>query len=594
MISWRTSVAPPTASTLSFSGFESGGGQGVVNTVPYTATVSGTISANWSITTSSSRGIEGVGESGQTVLGTTNSVVSGTSFTSSTRLSTERISTSTTSTATSTSQATTTASFASTRPTSTTQTSSNSQTYTTSSFVTTTLNRLTRTTASATITRDATTTSGSQLVAGLYATVWKAESSEVLWTANASALGDIGLQAASDAGGTESQFTVQPFTETVAFAVVDKINTSTTRTISAASSGGSTTFQRTTQGTSEGISIEFGHLPMKTFSTQTQTIGTQVSNFTSTVFSSFSRTISWEPHTITQFGRSWTKTKTSFSGVEFDLTTTISASRTAETANNSFVTSSSSSLTLPGQTAITSTVVGVFPSTTQVTGEQVGLPYSASNDEVRGSTGLAENTAYWGATKIASFPFRRLEGFSGVTGGGGIANFYAANGLNETYVAQDAYVSAARSVSTAMPGREIVLETSSGDTDNPDYSTVGTAILSGLSGSATTTTTGSSNTSSSFTFELQPQGSAVRYTGPTNSLLFHANLGPSETVYHSIGSGVFADTDGSTFSTSLHVSSFSGSDSRCQFLRPLTFIEPGPTTNSVLVWSAPRNSTALP
>lgn len=593
MISWRTSVAPPTASTFSSSAFESGGGQGVVNTVPYTATASGTISANWSITTSSSRGIEGGGESGQTVLGTTNSIVSGTSFTNSTRLSTERISTSTTSTATSTSRATTTASFASTRPTSTTQTSSNSRTYTTSSFVTTTSNRLTRTTASATITRDATTTSGSQLVAGLYATVWKAESSEVLCTANASALGDIRLQAASDAGGTESQFTVQPFTETVAFAVVDKGDTSTTRTISAASSGGSTTFQRTTQGTSEAISIEFGHLPMKTLATQTQTIGTQVSNFTSTVFSSFSRTISWEPHTITQFGRSWTKTKTSFFGVEFDLTTTISASRTAETANNSFVTSSSSSLTLPGQTAITSTVAGVFPSTTQVTGEQVGLPYSESNDEVRGSTGLAENTAYWGSTKIASFPFRRVEGFAGVTNDGALARFYAANGLDQTYLA-DAYALVARSVSSAMPGREFVLETSSGDTDNPDYSTVGTAILSGLSGSATTTTTGSSNTSSSFTFELQPQGSAVRYTGPTNSLLFHANLGPSQTVYHSIGSGVFADTDGSTFSTSLHVSSFSGSDSRCQFLRPLTFIEPGPTTNSVLVWSAPRNSTALP
>jgi hypothetical protein len=614
MISWTISVEPVTSSTASTNVYSSGGlflqhYNEVALGVPAISVALGVRrnestfrTARWSETIQNESGVDAT-VNATTIRGTTNSTSTvgtfdGNAQTGSTNrtvtlLGTVASQTSTTTTAqrTSTGTSTTTQNYV---VYTTTNPSASSDIVTTATMTATrTAHRTTSATHSLEI--DATTTTGSHLDNVAAATVYQANTrhatdANVIWVADQSLIeDDIATGAAIEAATSTTRTTLYPDTQTMTYSVVaksatseiDHTNVSSTQNLAFVSGQNTTT--ETTYVTSEFA------IPQLTSNGQTETQRTTASNRTTSVFTSnvFGAAFT---KTATQLGTSLFKVGNTFYGLQCDRTYTWQTSRTIKAEDNAWVTSGSTTTSAAAPTSTWTTSSAL--SDTQVV---VGNPISQSTQEVRGITTML--MLHGQATTVSGGSVSRVvEIKTGVrTPQNSVAGFYAANGLDETLFVDDAYAFASRGVSTANPV-SFAIFSSYGDSEYPDFDQIGSASFSGLNGTATTTTSSGSETSSSFTFALQPQGNGrVEQTNSTRNLAaFIGTLGTFETLLVTIPRGVYRKSNGDTVSHSEQVVSYT-SGSGVEWLEPVTYFRStADQSKTAILWTAPRNSTALP
>ncbi len=590
MISWTISVEPVTSKTASSFEYSSGGlvvgvfSNGEQPTASLGVRISNSTSRqeNWSLTEQSAYHLTGT-TIGRTVRGATSNV-SGDSLTI---LATAASQTSTTATATidrvsitisstETYQAYTTTSFMQDEKSVTSTTFTDSE----RSF-----QRTTRTTSTAVV--DLVTTTGLHLNNVAAATVYQANTGQaananVIWVAGQATQGGLDLLAASSVAQSRTRTTIYPPSETREFSVVDASNTGFSFSNSLVSQ--SFTFLKTTvtEFEAEATTTDYVGIPQFTFTFIDQLIETQQTEIEETVFPSNSFNAVFTK-TVTQIGGKWQTLNDTFLGSSCNFLYRIGTSRTAIGQDNFYTTSSQ---TISSETAPTA-IYATGPDRTGQTSVAVGSPINRTTRHGAGVTGLFTDVGGY-TTAIASKVSRGLELVMGVRAGSNneVVGYYGANGIS--YSANQPFYSASRSVLTARPGTYEIFN---------QGSKIGTVSVNGLSGSATTTASDSASSSSgSLTFAIVPTGSpkTIRAQNTQDVAGCNGSLGVSETLYATVIRGVYKKPDGQTISKSHEISSFtSGSD--INYLQPVTHFEPtSVNSSSEILWTAPRNSTALP
>jgi hypothetical protein len=329
-------------------------------------------------------------------------------------------------------------------------------------------------------------------------------------------------------------------------------------------------------------------IPQITTSTTQAKTTTQTSGFSTTIFESSSLTAVLTTES-TQIGTTRQKTNDTVVGLACNRTFSSVVTRTAKAANTLWTTTSSSTQTATGDTASWTTNAGGSADSFTVT----GLNYSFEKIEEAGVTAMSTLKGH-ATTAIAPRVSRIIEKRAGVRApDNAIAGFYNANG--QSFFAYDAFVFASRFVSTANPTSFLIYK-NIGDLEDIDLEEFGSASLSGLSGSATTTTSDESQTSSSFTFELAPAGAAqlLRDYQYQNLASCDGVLGVSETAFVTVPRGAYKLLNGQTVFREEQVFSYTDG-SGIQYMEPVTYFDSTLATSSTaILWTAPRNSTALP
>jgi hypothetical protein len=440
-------------------------------------------------------------------------------------------------------------------------------------------------------------TNGSQYAGGfgsaLYATIYQAQNNEVIWTAANSAITNVFSGPASLAATTATRVTVNPITDTFAYSVID---TSETITFSAlAQSFAQEITAVTTEQTSfvaTGITAGLWRLPHETTTVNRPTIKTVPTTLSQTVFAESAMTVAWQALTVTQLGEYITKTPITRLGIAFEDSFRLSTTRTRLDQNQGYATSQSYVITLPG--SVVTTGFGTD------TGTITSWGFSESTSARSGKTSYLPR-ALGATTTMPTFAYpyegRTIEGLVGFrTPNDSVAAFYDLAGINEALVFANLFPLASRGVTTVMPINNFDYYTSSGDEENYDIGNAGILSLSGLSGTGTSTATvGSETSKETFTFEFTPQGQGFRTTiAQRTSVGSVANLGKFETAYYGFLGGIYLQ-DGSTTVSKTRGFSSLASGSAAQYYEPISFFT---VTNfserTALVWTASRNSMAVP
>lgn len=622
MISWTISVEPQWSSTALTHVYSSGGlfkqdyGFGALGAPALSSALgvlendSTFVSRNWSGTTSSVDAIDfqagGFKAFKTTIHGTTNSTVVNTA-----RNSNNLISASTrnvTVLATQASQTITTTTAQRTRTTtqqstqnyqvySTTALNSEDTTYRTTTIVTSLSRSYKRTLSQThTVEIDATTTTGSHLGGAYAATVYQANTrhasnANVIWVAAQSVVSDgIPEGAASDYATSTTRTTIWPVEATSPLSVFNNSATSaTTYTNSQTSQNLAFVRTKNTQTVATNVLYDFA-IPQITVTENGITATTENTNRNTTVFSSNTFT-AFNTSNETQTGISFFKLNDTKFGFAVDRTYEQTVSRERKTADTFWLTTGTTTSTQSAPTAIWKT-----SSAQSDTQNIAGNAFSQSTRIESGVT--TQRPSPWQATTaIADSARFEIEAVSGVrTPSNNILGYYEADGIATTLFAEEAFAFASRNVQTAMPTSFAVFS-NNGDLEELDLTEIGTASLSYLDGSATTTALdGTDTTSESFTFALVPegQGSTFRASSVNNIVSCGGQLGISETAYVTTPAGVYKDLTGATVSKSEEVASYSFGDG-LQYLEPVTFFKTAATNSvSAIVWTSPRNSTALP
>lgn len=607
MISWTFSVEPIWSKTASTHEYFSGG-----LFVPFgsidaetTFTAGGVRdddstyrTENWSETIENITEVGAATILGTTIRGSTNSTDSSGTFDDGTAqsgstsrrvtfLATQAGQTSTTTTAqrtrTTTEESTQTFSLLTT-----VQTESGSRTFPTTTNITSQTSTYSKSvTQTHSVAIDTITTVGSHLNNVYAATVYQANTryatdADVIWVADQSAVEDgIAQGAASDYATTTTRTTIYPSSETTVFHVFDKQATSMVEHSNSLES------QNLAFVTTKAVATEITRVvyelnfPQITTNEEGFLYVTENTNTENTIFASnsFQAVLT---KGATQTGSSVIKLSDTQRGLACGRTFYATTTRTIKEEDASWTTSLITTGSAPAETA-TYKSLGTPNTTLTATGN----PVSFSTQEACGITTIL--VPAWQATTTNSpLPRIEIERVTGVrTPDNEIAGYYVADEF--AYFANSAFVSASRSVVTVRPATFLISDSG--------FSQVGTASMSSLSGTATTTglSDDTSTTTSSFTFSLQPEGvGTTSRIGGSNSVVSCGSLGVSQTAFVTIRNGVYKDLSGATISKTAEISSYA-SGSGTQFLSTVSFFQTAQTqTADKIVWTSPRNVTALP
>lgn len=628
MIQWTTSVAPPTAFSFSQSFSEEAQAQpGLTDTrsLGITTTSSGVWSSTEGGRTAAPNAFAPTIILERFILGNFDSTESGPTFTNVTLNSTEPGQTSTTATQQFFADIIFTTSaqrFVPTIVTATTTTGDSAETTTTAfsfSSVSTTRSTFSKDTSSRTV--QSVTSSGTHLGGVLAATIYQADDSEVLLIADASQISDIHGGAATEQATTATRITVQPVTDVSVLHVLNPANADlTTQIYSSVAATASQQFAAVTQENTTSTSIVILQaIPAITESVFTQITATTTASESRQVFSSFSTSLSYKTSASTQTGISIFTNQTHFNGqtnttiytdyvtrtvsAQLPFTTSFATSTSIESPLVTFTTTSQINTTTGS-----STNTGTATSTTSVQSESKAADYFSAGETKHSRTVIAENIN--AATTLSRFAsvFRSIVGRAGVRGPQDeVFESYAAQGLESTiYVDEQLYANASRGVLTLLPKTLLFYTDNIYDYEaETTYSHVGTISISKLSVTGTSTATYSTNSTTSisantFTFALAPAGSAITQQIATARQSGVAELGKFETAVQRVAAGVYSSvfTSGGGATTRLtapELSVLEGGGQPAE-LFPITFFTTRSSSQNAysIVWSARRNSTALP
>lgn len=478
---------------------------------------------------------------------------------------------------------------------STTALTSDNTTYRTTTGITSQTRSYRRTTTQTqALTIDATTTTGSHLNNVYAATVYQANTrhasnADVIWVANQSVASAIAEAAASDNATSTTRTTIWPVTKTTEFSIFDNTTTSSSSFTNSQSSQNLPFVRTNNVAAIETYVLYDFAIPQVTVTADGASTVTENTSVNNTIFLSNSFTAA-KTRSATQTGVSITKISDTQLGLACDRTYYKTATRTIKANDTLWTTSGTTTSTAPAPSATWKTS-SAGSDTLAIEGNKI----SQSTRREEGRTTLL--IPPWQAkTTIAADSARiDIEAVSGVrTPDNKISGYYGAEGIS--CFADDAFVRASRNVQTAMP-TSFAIFTNLGDLEELDLSEIGTATLSSLSGTATTTETdGTETVSSSFTFELTPEGNGTTFrgSGTNNVVSCGGTLGVSETAFVTIPAGIYKNLSGATVSKTEEVSSYT-SGNGLKYSECVTFFETTATTSvSALVWTSPRNSTALP
>lgn len=562
------------------------------------------ITNNWSQTIQNESGVDAT-NIGTTVKGTTNSVLetatfnfddqTGSTVRQETVLNTQASQTSTTTTVQRT-RTTTQTSSRNYSAYSTTSLSTENTTYRTTTLVTSQTQSFKRSVSQThTENVDTTTTTGSHLGGAYAATVYQANTrhasnANVIWVAEQSVVSDeLPQGAASESATSTTRTTIWPVVVVASLSVYDKTQTSNSNYTNTSLSQ-LIEFTTTSASEAETTVVLYKYaIPQITATENGFSTVSVFSSVSSTVFNS-NTFPAFVTKSFTQTGQSIEKISDTKFGFEIDRTYNKRTSRTISTADTFWTTSGTSTNTAPKPTAIWKTSSGLSD-TVPIEGND----RSASTRVERGVTTLVI-PYYQATTTMNAAATIEIEAVSGArTPQDDISGFYGAEGIS--CFAEDAFVLASRNVYTANP-KTFEISTNNGNLEEPEFSKSGTATLSHLQGTATTTQLQdeTETITGSFTFLLQPesQGTTIRGSSTRSLVSCGGALGKSETAYVTIPAGVYKDLSGQTYSKSEEVSSYTFGEG-LEYLEAVTWFQTGQTQGvSALLWTVPRNSTALP
>lgn len=468
-------------------------------------------------------------------------------------------------------------------------TTKNSQSVVVFNAFTTQTTAVTRSTYSTSSERTTTTTlSETELNPNFFATVYQINSTnEVLWCLSADTQNTFSgaYSAASDVAVSTTRFTAMPPTQTAS--VVQANNTSSSsQAIFGGTNAGTFAISMTStlpdltgavtvtvgveQTTETTFVADFAQLPWLTSTIYANVFTSETNDVFYNAF--FSQSV--QDLGIAERPRyaSSVRTTNSFFGGAFGATTSTGAT--------TFVDWTSRSVLL-NDTNVRGSRSSIF------TGSDGGVGTLVTS---WGGTGFAMPEQRL-VTSIATPEAVKLGLFGAADSAGSVAGFYSApftGTFGDNYLAgQHRDISHTK---TIFPGTfEIYADTATG--------TISFSKLSATVTYSTATETSAEKSTTSFVVSAQGDPEISRIAYGTN-VVFGGTLAAYESRAETIPPGVYRKTQGDStevFSTSGNVRSFTGSNGGDTFrLEPLSFLIPGDTAGSALVWTATRNRTATP
>jgi hypothetical protein len=197
-------------------------------------------------------------------------------------------------------------------------------------------------------------------------------------------------------------------------------------------------------------------------------------------------------------------------------------------------------------------------------------------------------TAYYNQTSIVNTPSRTIAGSTGWKNEGEV-NSFLSGGLDSVF-GFDWFVSVSRGVFSLMPGTFIAYDS--------DFEQVGTVSFSNYSATLSKTdsmvlSSGSTSEITTKSIVLLPQGQASTEEVTQDTVIGCFSLNSYQTAYNSYQAGIYKKKNGDTTGLNFQAESFLSATSVEKY-QPVTFFGFGSGHSSQIVWSAARNSVALP